>query len=75
MNQFLTPKQVAELLQLSERTLANQRCCGRGIPYIKLGRSIRYRISDIQELLSKQSVMLSYELEVIEQNKGNLDGI
>ncbi|GJE53796.1 helix-turn-helix transcriptional regulator [Methylobacterium thuringiense] len=31
----------------SVRTLQNQRVQGGGIPYLKLGRAVRYRLSDV----------------------------
>jgi DNA-binding transcriptional MerR regulator len=42
-----TPAQVAERYQLSERTLANWRSLGLGPPYIKAGRSVLYRETEL----------------------------
>lgn len=56
MDKYLTPKQVAEMLQITERTLANQRCEGRGIPFIKVERAVRYRRSDIEVYLDLRIV-------------------
>lgn len=45
---LLRPSEAAEMLNLDDQTLANHRCKGVGIPYIKLGsRLVRYRESDI----------------------------
>ena len=44
---FLPPPLVAKLIHRSEQTLANDRANGRGLPYCRFGRSIRYRLSDI----------------------------
>lgn len=59
MDEFLTPKQVAELLQLTERTLANQRYEGRGIPFVKVERAVRYRGADIEIYLAQRVVKSS----------------
>ena len=56
MNEYLTPKQVADMLQLTERTLANQRHEGRGIPFIKVERAVRYRCKDIEAYIQQQAV-------------------
>ncbi len=55
-DEWLTPRQVAEIAQLSEQTLANHRYRGVGIPFSKLtpGRSgrIRYRRRDVERWLA-----------------------
>ena len=45
--QLLTEKQVAEILGISVQTLRNERCQGKGLPYIKRGRSVRYIEEDV----------------------------
>ena len=44
---FLTQHELAELLQLPERTLEDWRLTGSGPPYMKLGRHVRYDIEDV----------------------------
>ncbi len=44
---FLTDKQVEELTGIKRQTLANHRCRGIGIPYAKVGHSIRYKLADV----------------------------
>jgi predicted DNA-binding transcriptional regulator AlpA len=41
-SQVLTPKQAAQLLNLSVSWLAKQRLKGTGPPFLKLGGSVRY---------------------------------
>lgn len=57
MNKYLTPEQLANLLQLTERTLANQRSEGRGIPFVKIEKAVRYRSSDVEAFFEKASEM------------------
>ena len=48
-----------ELSQQTKRavqTIRNDRFEGRGIPYVKIGRSVRYRVCDIQAFLEKNLV-------------------
>jgi hypothetical protein len=44
---FLTEQQVADRQGRSVRTLQAERLKGGGIPYIKFGRIVRYRLADI----------------------------
>lgn len=47
MDELLTPEQVAEWFQTSTRSLANDRYLGKGPRFIKLGKLVRYRRSDV----------------------------
>lgn len=44
---LITPREVSHLIGRAEQSLANDRCSRRGLPYVKIGRSIRYMISDV----------------------------
>jgi predicted DNA-binding transcriptional regulator AlpA len=46
-----TPAQVAERLQMPEKTLAHWRYTGRGPRYIRLGKHVRYERSSVDEWL------------------------
>jgi predicted DNA-binding transcriptional regulator AlpA len=45
---LLKEREAASALNLSIRTLRNWRVLGRGPPFLKLGRAVRYRRSDIE---------------------------
>lgn len=52
---LLTPHQVADLLGVSIGTLEIWRCTNRyPLPYIKVGRSVRYDPSDVQEFITSR---------------------
>jgi len=52
----MAAEKAAEYLDVTTRTLANWRCRGYpSIPYIKLGRSIKYRENDLDAYLAKHS--------------------
>jgi excisionase family DNA binding protein len=54
-NTLLTPQQVADQLTVSVGTLAVWRSNGTTqIPYVKIGRVVRYRESDIQAFIDGQ---------------------
>jgi hypothetical protein len=44
---LLSPKEVSKLIGRAEQTLANERSTRRGLPYVKIGRSIRYKLTDV----------------------------
>lgn len=48
------PSTAAEMLGLSRGTLANWRAEGRGPHYIKLGKDVLYRVSDLEAWLDAQ---------------------
>jgi hypothetical protein len=50
MERLLNTKQAGELLNMCHKSLANSRSRGTGIhiPYIKVGRLIRYKQSDLE---------------------------
>lgn len=53
----MTPIEVADYLSISVRTLAKWRSIGSpNIPYIKVGRCIRYKKSDLEAYLDEHTV-------------------
>lgn len=48
---FLTTAELAESLQVTERTLINMRANGTGPAFVLIGRAIRYPPRSIQEWL------------------------
>jgi excisionase family DNA binding protein len=54
---LLTPDQTARRLNVSTVTLANWRTTGRyGLPFIRVGRRVRYRASDVEAWLERRTV-------------------
>jgi len=53
IERLITPEKASELLGVTTKSLANSRYTGTGIniTYIKLGKVVRYRESDIQAYL------------------------
>lgn len=54
MKKLLYPKEAANLLGLSVRTLERYRCVGLGPKFLKLSRSVRYREEDLIEWLEQR---------------------
>ncbi|GEM_PF-1053633 len=54
---LLTTQEAAQYLQIEESTLTNWRCTKRyGVPFIRVGRLIRYRLSDLEAFLESRTV-------------------
>ena len=50
---LLTAEETAEILGVKPQTLAVWRCAKRyRLPYLKLGRSIRYRLDDVESFIA-----------------------
>jgi len=59
--EFLTTDQLAGVLGLKKNTLEGWRTQGRGPAFIKVGRAIRYRKTDIDDYLKNQTVRSTSE--------------
>jgi predicted DNA-binding transcriptional regulator AlpA len=53
---LLTPAQAAEAVSLSEQTLRIARIRGNGPKFVKLGASVRYRLSDLEAWIASRVV-------------------
>lgn len=55
-DRLLTQSQVAEWTGMSSAWFEQSRFKGTGIPYIKIGRSVRYRTSDVQRWIDEHVI-------------------
>ena len=55
MLQLVDTAAAAAILHLNDRTLENWRCLGRGPRYVKCGKRVRYRMSDLIKYLDDNS--------------------
>jgi len=56
MQPLLTQRQAAALLCLSERTLERFRVSGVGPKFVRMGKSVRYRLSDVEAWIASRVV-------------------
>jgi len=47
--------QIAEYLGISKKKLQKDRCRNEGIPYVKIGSSVRYRMNAVNAWLDKNT--------------------
>ena len=57
MKFYLTEKDVAARTRLKLPTLRNHRHLSKGIPYIKVGRSVRYDPDDVENFMQRHRIM------------------
>jgi Helix-turn-helix domain len=56
MQPLVDERETARLLKRKLQTLRNDRSMKRGLPYIKVGRSVRYSVEDIENYLQAHRV-------------------
>jgi excisionase family DNA binding protein len=49
---YFRPREAADYLRSSESTLAKKRLSGEGPPFVRIGRAIRYRRSDLDSWMA-----------------------
>jgi hypothetical protein len=51
---LLNQSQVARLLGTTTKFMESRRCKGGGVPFIRVGRLVRYRPSDVRDWIESQ---------------------
>jgi predicted DNA-binding transcriptional regulator AlpA len=60
MEKYLTEQEVSKLTGLALSSLRNDRAYARKLfPYVKIGRSVRYRESDVIEAMERRKIGLA----------------
>lgn len=55
-HQHVDEKQVSEMICRAVQTLRNDRHHGRGIPYVKIGKSVRYNVKDVLDFMESRKI-------------------
>ena len=58
-DRLLNPREAAEYIGLQEQTLAAWRMTAKNLDYVKVGRSVKYRLSTLEDYLERQTVAAS----------------
>ncbi|MCP4537307.1 MAG: helix-turn-helix domain-containing protein [Chloroflexi bacterium] len=57
VSNLIPPNEAADMLGIREATLATWRCTNRyGLPYIKIGRMIRYEAAELMKFINRQRI-------------------
>ena len=59
--QYLTEVEVSNLTRMSLSDLRNKRHLGKGIPYIKCSRSVRYDLEDVIAYMEARKIHTSQD--------------
>ena len=55
-DKLINTQQLSEMLQIQPSTINKARVMRTGIPFVKINRSVRYKLSDIQDYLDSNRV-------------------
>jgi hypothetical protein len=53
---YIDEREVARITNRALPTLRNDRHKGRGIPYVKIGRSVRYDLQDVISFMENRKI-------------------
>lgn len=53
---YINEKELSELIGLALQTLRNDRHCGQGFPYRKIGRSVRYNLQEVIDYIEARKI-------------------
>jgi len=56
MNRIFNDQEAARHLKMSAQTLRNWRCQGKGPAYFKIGKCVRYQLSDLNEFIATNKI-------------------
>jgi hypothetical protein len=65
---YLTEQETAIYTSIAVQTLRNNRYERKGLPFFKLGKSVRYAVEDIERYMKKNRVELIRESQNDSQN-------
>jgi len=60
---FLTEKEVKQITNRALSSLRNDRHLNRGIPYVKIGRSVRYELDDVLKFMRSRKIQTEERVE------------
>lgn len=70
VDRVLRPDETARRLNNSTSTLAKWRMTGDGPRFVKVGRAVRYRQSDIEDWLASRTVSSTAESGLLQRRNG-----
>ena len=56
VDEYIDERAVNKITNRALPTLRNDRFNKRGIPYVKLGRSVRYKLADVLEFMESRKI-------------------
>jgi hypothetical protein len=68
IDKLINTQQLSEMLQIQPSTIEKARVLHKGIPYVKINRAVRYKLSDIHDYLNSNRVQTEHSRR--EQSEG-----
>lgn len=65
---LLTEVEVAAIRRVDPKTINRERLSGYGCPYLKIGRSVRYRLGDFKAFVKANVVRSTTEADQLKRN-------
>jgi len=59
--QYVKELKVSVVTEIALQTLRNDRHKGVGIPYYKIGRSVRYKLADVKNFMERHRIEINSE--------------
>lgn len=56
IDKLINTRQLSEILQVKPSTIEKARVMKRGVPYIKINRAARYKLSDVYDYIDSNRV-------------------
>ena len=60
---LVNERRAAEILGLQVKTLQEWRTSGKGCPFVKIGRAVRYSLADLDDFIAKNTVQSTTEAD------------
>lgn len=60
--ELASERRLSKLIDVPVKTLQGQRLRGDGIPFVKIGRLVRYRMADVQRYLEEHTCRSTVEV-------------
>jgi Helix-turn-helix domain len=67
---YIDEQEVARITGRALSTLRNDRFCRKGIPYYKVGRSVRYRLDDVVQFMESCRIQTNCESILGQSERG-----
>jgi predicted DNA-binding transcriptional regulator AlpA len=61
--QLVNERRAAEILGMQVKTLQEWRTSGKGCPFVKIGRAVRYSLADLDAFIAKNTVQSTTEAD------------
>ncbi len=61
--QLVDERRAAEFLGMQVKTLQEWRTSGKGCPFVKIGRAVRYSLADLDAFIAKNTVQSTAEAD------------